>query len=342
MISGPIGGMGAYPLSGFNSTAGWNFNAILSEFRSICGIPDATMYSDAQCATLINNYYQFVLPKELKIFWGYTNFRFFTQPYLDQYLAPAGFQTLNPNVYCDGFPVEWYTDPDTFYQDYPKQENKQHITVGDGTTNSFPVNLSAFPILTRSLYVTDGYQVIQDVPTTTPFVGAGTFTQTSGLSSAMPPPPSTGLGSINYRTGTIDAVFQSPPASGTNIVATYQTFLPNRPQGILFFPQQPLKNSTQYQNDAVNMFVLRPVPKEVFRIQMQGIQVPNAMVNYTDVPFRQDLGPLIALGAALHRFKLFNQMDQYDQYLPEYTRFKDICMQDTYEEMLYQRSISKF
>ena len=94
--------------------------------------------------------------------------------------------------------------------------------------------------------------------------------------------------------------------------------------------------------DGVNMFVLRPVPDQVYLIKMSGIQVPKPMVNYTDVPFRADLGPLIALGAALHRFKLFNQMDQYEQYLPEYNRFKDISMQDTYEEYLYQRAIAAF
>jgi len=75
---------------------------------------------------------------------------------------------------------------------------------------------------------------------------------------------------------------------------------------------------------------------------MQGIQVPPPLVNYTDVPFRPDLGSLIALGAALHLFKRFNQMDQYEQYLPEYNRFKDISMQDTYEEYLYERSLPRF
>ncbi len=90
------------------------------------------------------------------------------------------------------------------------------------------------------------------------------------------------------------------------------------------------------------MFVLRPVPDQVYRIKMQGIQVPKPLVELTDVPFRPDLGPLIALGAALHRFKLFTQMDQYAQYLPEYNRFKDVCMQDTYEEYLYIRSVPTF
>jgi hypothetical protein len=334
MSSGPIGG---YPLTNWNSTAGWNFNAILSEFRSICGIPDASMYSDAQCATLINNYYQYVLPKELKIFWGYTNYTFFTQEGLNLYLAPAGFQTVNPDVYADGFGIEWYTDPDTFYQDYPQQEDKQNITTGDVTTNSFSATLSNFPILPGSVYVTDGTQVVQDVPSS-PFSGSGTFTQTSPLSSV-----GSVSGTINYATGTINGVtFLTAPAINTAIQATFRTYQANRPQGILFFPQTPLTDATQATLNNVNMFTLMPVPDQVYKIQMQGIKIPSPFLNYTDVPFRPDLGPLIALGAALHRFKLFNQMDQYDQYMPEYVRFKDVCMQDTYEEMLYQRSISKF
>lgn len=333
-MTGPIGG---YPLPNWNSTAGWNFNAILSEFRSICGIPDASMYSDAQCATLINYYYQYVLPKELKIFWGYTNYQFYTQANIDQYLAPSGFQTVNPNVYADGFPIEWYIDPDTFYQDYPQQENKQQLTTGDGATNSFSANISAYPVLPRSVYVTDGTQVVQDVPSN-PFNGTGTFTQVSPLSSTGPV-----SGTINYSSGTISSLsFLSIPAANTNITSTSQTYMPNRPQGILFFPQTPLTNATQATLDAVNMFVVRPVPDQVYLIKMQGIQIPRAFLNYTDVPFRPDLGPLIALGAALHRFKLFNQMEQYNQFLPEYNRFKDVCMQDTYEELLYERSISKF
>lgn len=334
MSSGPIGG---YPITNWNSTAGWNFNAILSEFRNICGIPDASMYSDAQCATLINYYYQYVLPKELKIFWGYTKYTFFTQEGLATYLAPEGFQTVNPDVYADGFQVEWYTDPDTFYQDYPKQLDKSTFATGDGTTNSFSTTLSNFPLLPGSVYVTDGTQVVQDVPST-PFTGSGTFTQVSPLSS-------TGAvsGTIDYATGTITGLtFLTAPSNGASIQASYEVFNPNRPQGILFFPQTPVLTATQAALDAVNMFVLRPVPDQVYEIQMQGIKIPAPFLNYTDVPFRPDLGPLIALGAALHRFKLFNQMDQYAQIMPEYNRFKDVCMQDTYEEMLYQRSISKF
>ena len=328
MSLGPIGG---YPLTNWNSTAGWNFNAILSEFRSITGIPDASMYSDAQCATLINYYYQYVLSKELKIFWGYTFYQFFTEANVDQYLAPAGFQTVNPSVYADGFPIEWYISPDTFYQDYPQNENKLQVGNGDGTTNNFSFNVSAYPIIPRSLYVTDGTQVVQDD-------GAGGFTQVSPLSSV-----GAVSGSVDYITGVVSGLtFLAPPGENTNITATSQTYFSNRPQGILFFPQQATLDATQASLNAVNMFVLRPIPDQVYLIKMQGIKIPSPFLNYTDVPFRPDLGPLIALGAALHRFKLFNQMDQYDQYLPEYNRFKDVCMQDTYEELIYTRSVPTF
>jgi hypothetical protein len=308
----------------------WNLQTIIQEFRSVTGIPDVDMYSDDQCAQLINYFYQFVLPKELKIFWGYTNYQFFTQANIDQYLAPVGFQTVNPSVTADGFPIEWYIDPDTFYQDWPSKDNKLFIQTADGINNSFSATVSAYPVLPRSLYVTDGTQVVQDD-------GAGGFNQVSPLTNVGPV-----SGSIDYLTGTFIVSFLNTPAVNSSIVASYFTYQPNRPQAILFYPQQPLLNSTQAALNAVNMFVLRPVPKEVYLIKMHGIQIPNPMINYTDVPFRPDLGPLIALGAALHRFKLFNQMDQYAQYEPEYRRFKDVSMQDTYEELLYERSIPKF
>ncbi len=316
----------------------WDLESIIGEFRSITGIPDESMYSNQQCANLINYYYQNVLPKELKIFWGYTNYQFYTQANIDQYLAPQGFQTVNPSVYADGFPIEWYIDPDTFYQDYPQQENKQTIATADGTNNGpYSANISAYPVLPRSVYVTDGTQVVQDIPSS-PFTGSGTF-------AAFPvilPPPSVG-GTINYVTGVLNGItFPNIPLANANIVVTSQTYMANRPQGILFFKQAPLADSSILSLNAVNMFVLRPVPDQVYLIKMQGIQTPPPFITLTDVPFRPDLGPLIALGAALHRFKLFNQMDQYDQYLPEYNRFKDVSMQDTYEELLYERSIPKF
>ncbi len=116
----------------------------------------------------------------------------------------------------------------------------------------------------------------------------------------------------------------------------------NRPQSILYFKSAPLDSATQSARNDQKYFVLRPVPDDVYLIKMQGIQIPPSLTNTTDVPFRSDLGPLIAYGASLEIFADFNQMDQYDQIMTQYNRYKDVCMQDTYEMYLYQRSVPAF
>jgi hypothetical protein len=305
----------------------WTLADIRTKVRATTGRPDTSMMSDSMLDDYINKYYQYVLTKELKIFWGYTYYQFFTEPNVDQYAGPTdSFQTINPAAWCDGFPIEWYISPDLFWQDYPEQKNKQVIGVGDASTGqSFSFNISAYPVLAGSVYVTDGTTTAQDD-------GNGGFIA-----------PATGT--IDYVTGTVSNLVLDPTLVipvDTNVTCTSQTYQPNRPQAIMYFKSGPLANSTAAERDDQNYFVLRPVPDNVYLIKMQGIQIPPALSNATDVPFREDLGPLIAYGASLEIFADFNQMDQYDQIMVQYNRYKDVSMQDTYEEYLYQRSVPTF
>lgn len=301
----------------------WTLDYIRTKTRNITGRPDTSMLDTSTLDDYINRFYQYVLPKELKIFWGYTYYQFFTQANVDQYPGPtASFQTLNPQVWCDGWPINWYLSPDLFYQDYPQQENKSTVETGDGVTAGFSFQIPNFPIVPGSLYVTDGTQVAQDN-------GSGGFTSPAS-------------GTINYQTGSVSVTFAIAPAANTNIVQTSQTYMANRPQGILYFKSGPLSDATQTERDNQDYFVLRPIPDQVYLVKMQGLQIPPALTNVNDSPFRVDLGPLIAYGAALEIFSDFNQMDQFDQYLPQYNRYKDVAMQDTYEEYLYQRSVPAF
>lgn len=303
--------------------ANWTLADIRSKTRATTGRPDVLMMSDAVLDDYINKFYQYVLTKELKVFWGYTYFQFFTQPNVDQYVGPTtSFQTINPQVWCDGFPIEWYISPDLFYQDWPQQENKAVVATGDGNTVTFPFNIPAFPIIPGSLYVTDGTQVAQDD-------GAGGF-------------ESPASGTIDYLTGAVSVTFAVAPTANANISETSQTYMANRPQAILYFKSGPLVDATPASRDNQDCFVLRPVPDNVYLVKMQGIQIPPALTNATDVPFRADLGPLIAYGASLEIFADFNQMDQYDQVMVQYIRYKDVSMQDTYEEYLSQRSVPAF
>lgn len=300
----------------------WTLADIRSKTRATTGRPDATMMSNTTLDDYINRYYQFVLPKELKIFWGYTYYQFFTTPDVDQYPGPqTSFQTINPQAWADGWPIDWYISPDTFYQDYPQQLNRAVVATGDGGT-SYTFNIPAFPVIPGSVYVTDGTQTAVDD-------GAGSFVSPAS-------------GTIDYQNGAVTVTFGSVVASGTDITVASQTYMPNRPQAILYFPSTPLAGSTSAELSARNMFVLRPVPDSTYLIKMQGIQIPKPLATTTDVPFRADLGPLIAYGASLEIFADFNQMEQYQEAQVQYERYKSICMQDTYEEYLYQRSVPTF
>lgn len=314
--------------------ADWRLSDIRAKVRATTGRPDTSMMSNSVLDDYINKFYQYVLTKELKFFWEYTYYQFYTTPDVDQYPAPmSSFQTINPQAWCDGFPIDWYISPDLFYQDYPQQLNKQLVATGDGVTNSFSFNISAFPVLRRSVYVTDGVQVIQDVPDAQPST-TGTFVDSQGAVVS---------GTIDYSTGAVTGLaFTTAPVVNSNISVSSQVYVANRPQAILYFKSVPLAGSTESERNNQDYFVLRWIPDDVYLIKMQGIQIPPPLVNANDRPMRQDLGPLIAYGASLEIFADFNQMDQYDQVMVQYNRYKDVSMQDTYEMYLYQRAVPTF
>lgn len=300
----------------------WDYAEIRRKIRSITGRPDASMMTDATLLKYANKYYQYVLPKELKIQWGYTYYKFYTQPNVDQYVGPINeFQTLNPQVWADGFPIEWFLSPDTFYAQWPEQMNKAVVATAAGSP-TFNFTIPSYPVIRGSVYVSDGVTVAQD----------------NGAEGFLTP----NSGSINYTTGVVSVTFAALPAANASISVTSQTYQPNRPQSILYFQSQPLASSTVAARDNTKVFVLRPVPDQTYEIKMQGIQLPKPFVNDADVPFREDLGPLIAYGASIEIFADFNQMDQVEQIIPQYNRYKDISMQDTYEELLYERALPAF
>lgn len=303
--------------------AEWTRADIRTKIRNVTGRPNASMISNEDINARMNRYYQFVLPKELKIFWGYTYYNFFTQPNVDQYVSPFNtFQTFNPAVTVDGFPINWYIDPDIFYQNYPLQLNKTVVGQGDGSTATFGFTIPAVPVLRNSVYVTDGTQVVSDD-------GSGVFT-------------GNGSGTINYSSGVCSVTFTANSAANANIVQSSYTYMAAKPMGILYYRGAYLSNSLPDTRNNQNYFVLRPVPDQVYAVRLRGIQVPAALANDTDVPFRSDLGPLIAYGTSLDIFSDYNQMDQYRETMVEYERYKSVCLQDTIEEYLYQRSIPKF
>lgn len=284
-----------------------------SLFRSVTGTPSSDQISDSNINDLLNEYYVYAMPAELKVQIENDFLDFKTTPGIDTYAFPGGYFTDSPGAYADGFPLIFYQDPDIFYQDWPQQYAVDNLFTGDGVTVAFSGGLQNPPIIVGTLFVTDGTQVLQDDGDTTNFP-AGTL---SG----------DGTGTIDYVTGALSITFNTAPAATDTIYAKYQGYQGNRPQGIMFFH---------------NEFTVRPVPDQVYQIRMQGFTIPVSLMADGDVPQQQEWGPLIVYGAALQWFTQTGDLVNYNNYFPIFKRYENIGLSRTIQQYTPQQSVPRF
>jgi hypothetical protein len=294
------------------TTPGWNLAQMRSTFRAVGGVPSPDQLSDPQVNSLLNNFYVYKMPFELKEQITDQFLTFKTTPGIDVYSFPSGYFTDSPGAYADGFPLVFYQDPDIFFQDWPQQYAVDNIATGDGVTTVFTGGLQNPPVIIGTLFITaDDPTGFQQLLTDD---GDGTL---SG----------NGTGTINYLTGAYSATFNTAPAMTANIYAKYQGYSGNRPQGVLFFN---------------NEFTLRPVPDQAYQILMQGYIQPITLVNDDDTPLQPEWGPLIVFGAALDWFLYNGDVENYDRYYPQFKRFENVALGRTIQQLTEQQSVPRF
>lgn len=291
---------------------GWSLSDIRTKVRAITGRPSLDQISDDELNTYINNYYVFTMPFELKEQITDQFLTFKTEPGVDVYSFPGGYFTDSPGAYSDGFPMVFYQDADVFYQDWPIQYAVDNIATGDGVTNAFSGGLQNPPLIIGSLFIAS------DDPT-----GTSQVISDDGLGVLT----GDGVGTINYLTGAYTASFTAIPAASAVIYAKYLGYSGNRPQGVLFHD---------------NQFTLRPVPDQVYQIQMQGYIKPTALSNDSDTPLQEEWGPLLAYGAAVEIFNDSGDTENFDRYYPMLKRQENIALGRTIEELNSQQSVPRF
>lgn len=227
--------------------AGWNLDTMIDMFRDVTGSPSEDQITRDGVITLLNNYYVYVMPFELKEQIQLTFYDFKVFPGVNVYPFSGSFLTDQPGAYVDGNPLIFYQDPDIFYQDFPQQYTSENVGSGDGTTTFFQFGLQNPPIIIGTTYVTDGIQVLSDNVsqnasqtlaigsgasnyTGTLFafpIVAGSLSITNGVETfvdngaGLLTGDQGGTGTINYATGAWDVTFNTAVIAGVAIVATY-------------------------------------------------------------------------------------------------------------------------
>lgn len=238
---------------GIPSTPGWSLANMNASFRSVAGTPSPDQLSDAQVNALLNNYYVFKMPFELKEQITNQYLKFKTTPGIDVYAFPGGYFTDSPGAYADGFPLVFYQDTDIFFQDWPQQYAVDNIATGDGTTTTFTGGLQNPPVIIGSTFIaaddpTGNQQLVSDNgPEVTEAIDSGnggaTYSGTLGLFPIIAGSLSItdgtevltdtgtgnlignlgGSGTIVYSTGVYSITFGAVVAIGVAINASYTT-----------------------------------------------------------------------------------------------------------------------
>lgn len=259
--------------------------------RKVTARPSQNQIADADIDFYINTYYQYDFPQQMKTFNLKTLYSFDTQPNQDQYtFVPNSFYSVEGPMYASGFQIGFYENRELFYNAYPKQFYPTTIGTGDGVTTSFTSVLPTVPFLENEVLVSA--PAITGVSLVANDDGAGLL-----LGNVL-------VGSVvNYITGAITVNFTAPIVAGQPVTVKTVPYVASRPLSILYYQ---------------NTFVLRPVPDDVYKIEMQAYMKPTAFLTAapTSEPVLQEYWQALAYGAAAKIFADNMDMENLQKVTP--------------------------
>lgn len=280
----------------------------------------------------VNRFYSNDFPYAIKLDQMRSVYKFLTIPNVDRYPVDVNnLQGFRSPVYFEGIQGNFFKNRDQLYNLYPRYPTKFQPRSGDGQTKGFSFtlfgnNVNPFPqpnfgILSTQVVVGgidingSPIRIIDDGGAVTNSYGIGSNTTTGQLlfvqqntvgnnvyldgsnaqQPAIPPlsplpspsPPSVlttqYCGTVNYVTTAITVNFPVAPAAGTMINVWASQYQVGRPYNLLFWN---------------NEFTIRPVPDNVYQVEVEAYQTPAQFLQTTDNPVLNQWAQYIAFGAA--------------------------------------------
>lgn len=320
---------------------------IQQKVRRLTRSASTAQLTDADLNQYINTFVLYDFPEHLRLFDLRTTLTFYTQPFVDTYTTNTTnstdplynfknqYITIHPPVYCAGFQVLFSQSREQFYNIYPFLSSIRSIgTTGDGVTTSFSGNIGSInlnpplaPTFTPVLQKTVSFESVvlstvdgQPSYTGVVLVDSPVPGQTVG-NLIIPDDPSTTYGTINYVNGNFSLNFPQPPGPGQAINSQAYQYVPSRPQAVLYYDDQ---------------FILRPVPDQVYPINMEVYIRPTALLAGQS-PQLEQWWQYIAYGAAKKVFEDRNDLDSVALILPEYTKQEKLVLRKTIVQQTNER-----
>lgn len=283
--------------------------------REVTGTPSPYQLSEAYIDDLINKFYQYVLPDDMKPFKLLVPYVFFTLQNQVTYTFDLDtYVSFEPEFFINGNRLLYYQNQSLWLRDFQYQYNQSNIGVGNGIQSTYSVIPQQLPIVPGTVIVTDGIENFTDLAANGVLVG------TQG-----------GIGSVNYTTGAISVTFFSAPPSASNIFLTYAPLINGRPRAIFY--------------DGIGTIQLSPIPDQSYRIEGQAYIQPTAFLAGgvgTQEPLADYWGYTIIYGVSLEIFRRRGQVDQLNIYKVEYEKYLDLAQSRSTQQYSNQRTVPKW
>jgi hypothetical protein len=333
-----------------------SLQAIQTKVRRLTRSPSVNQLSDGDLNQYINTAVLYDFPEHLRLFNLRTTFTFYTQPYVDAYptnLNPIStseviyplqnfdnlYLTIHPPIYIAGYQALYLESRDQLFGIYPKLNQISSIgTTGNGVTTSFSgvINtqqqgttiggvqtttvLLQNQVLFSSIDSNFNGLALVDYPLypaqQSPSIGALGL---PGQPETLPSP----YGQINYVTGAYTINFPVAPGAGQAI--NYQVV-----------PVQPALPQTMCYYDS--HIILRPVPDQVYRVQMEVYQRPTELLAQNQSPQLEEWWQYIAYLSAKKVFEDRMDMDSVQMIMPELKKQEMLVQRRTIVEYTSQRA----
>jgi hypothetical protein len=313
-----------------------NLDTIRTKVRRLTRSPSTDQLSDTEIDQYINTFIVYDMPEHLRLFDLRTTLTFYTQPFIDTYSTNTADSTnplynfknkyisIHEPCYIAGYQQFYTQSREQFYGIYPQVNSIQQIGQGDGATLTFAGTLPFGQSTTAPL---TGPHILQN---NVLFTSVGT----SGVSLCATDTPNTvelgdldgdvalGTNTINYLNGAYTITFNIAPADGVAVNAEYIPYQPALPQAVLYYQDK---------------FVLRPVPDQSYRVNLEAYIVPTELENATDNPDISQWWQYVAYGAAKKVFEDRMDMESIQQIMPEFKEQESLVIRKTLVQLSNER-----
>lgn len=304
---------------------------IRQKVRRLTASQSPQRLSDSAIDDFINTFVLFDFPESVRLFNLRTEYEFYTDPNVDVYAFPRNlYYNIYEPIYIAGYESFYSQSREQFNCIYPQIEFIQRIATGDAVTNTFSGTLTNRPVFRGYQYLPDPTIFSQVFLSFTNAAGnsvvirdngAGTFLNEAGDSAPT-------YGTINYVTGVLTNIsFPSVPPANAAITAQYISYEASRPQAMLFFN---------------NALTLRPIPDQAYKVSMEVLKQPTALLDDGSNPALEEWWQYIAFGAAKKILEERQDMVTLANIMPMLNEQERLCLRRTSQQLSQERVATIF